>query len=101
MDKLNNYPKDKYVYRGSDKLLDKLEPEQSFYYYEKRGQWRPDGRPAVFATDHPDQAVKEALKEDSRRTSYVYVLDKSQFTKKDDKYRSENSVKPVAVVKVT
>lgn len=116
----------RYVFHGSNSLIDRLEPRQAYNNNKK------DGLPAVFATPFADVAIYRSLingnniKEPSinefghtkegvyfkasknliefakNLTAKVYVLDREKFKDfKGSQCRSEEAVIPIEVIEVT
>ena len=50
-----------YVFHGSARSIETLEPRQGRDFSERTGRMEPDGAPAVAATEHADVAIFRAL----------------------------------------
>jgi len=119
----------KYVFHGSQAVIEILEPCQAGGHNDETGKWEDDGKPAVFATPYADLAIfrslindkdfenkfgmkgnqryitvdKKLIERAKDRIGRVYVLDKSKFDQ--DSFigiqcRSKESVAPSEVIEV-
>lgn len=120
----------KYVFHGSDVLINEFEPRQAHTII--KGQRMPDGKPAVFASSFASYAIfmaiinktncpkglrsgcshssrgleftatKATLEQlDEQSRGYVYIFDRSDFEQKNDsEWISYKKVKPLRSVEV-
>lgn len=118
----------KYLFHGSNKKINALEPRQAYDW--SSGKKQKDGTPAVFATDNLDRAIFMALLRDipgmhgseyrvgkyilhinkrkeeelskiSNINGFVMVLPRDKFKKSGADYRAETEIKPDFIIKVT